>query len=100
METRKRLEKVKKGAVTGVCSHVFKATKEKGMWIVEAFPTNNRGGPRKVEVTTTVFKCIHCGEIKEYPDFWESNFVTPKLPVTAAKRTPKKVPVKRKVGNA
>lgn len=99
MESRKRLKTVKKRAVSG-CAHVFKATPEKGTWLVEAIPTNNRGGPKKVEVTVTVFKCVHCGEKKEYPDFWEINFVMPKLPVATKTRTPKKTPLKRKARNA
>jgi hypothetical protein len=100
MENRKRVKPVKKSVGVTGCSHVFKATPEKGMWVVEAIPTNNRGGPKKVEVTVTVFKCVHCGESKEYPDFWEMNFVMPKLPMVVKARTPKKTTVKRKAGNA
>ncbi|MFA6448690.1 MAG: hypothetical protein WCX65_04410 [bacterium] len=104
MENRSRVKKVKKAVKAEIkttgCSHVFKATPEKGQWIVESFPTNNRGGPKKVEVTVTVFKCMHCGEVKEYPDFWEMNFVMPKPTPIIKQRTPKKAPVKRKAKNA
>ena len=100
MESRKRHKKTEKDALSCGCSHIFKATPEKGVWMVTAYPTNNRGGPRKVEVTTTVFKCANCRETKEYPDFWETNFETPKLPIAAKKRTPKKAPPKLKAENA
>ena len=100
MENRNSIKKIKKGGAAIACAHVFKATPEKGQWVVEAFPTNNRGSSKKVDVTVTVFKCMHCGETKEYPDFWEMNFVMPKLPIAIKKRTPKKTAAKRKAGNA
>jgi len=79
------------------CSHVFKATPKKGVWVVQSNPTNNRGVPKKVEVTVTVFECIHCGEKKEYPDTWEQNYVIPvrkKSVYTRLPKTTKKLKVK------
>ncbi len=59
------------------CSHVFKATPQKAVWTVQSNPTNNRGGPKKVVISVTVFQCMLCGEKKEYPDTWEQNYVIP-----------------------
>ena len=81
------------------CVHKFAATGEKGAWTVEAMPTNNRGGSKNVLVPVTIFKCGLCGETKEYPDFWESNYVVPKRG-EPAKRVPKKIAAKRKAKNA
>ena len=100
MESRKRHNKLNKDVLAPECSHVFKATPEKGTWFVDAYPTNNRGGPRKVEVTTTIFKCAQCCETKEYPDFWETNFETPKRSMSVKKRVPKKTPTTRKAEHA
>ncbi|MEW5945069.1 MAG: hypothetical protein AB1742_02605 [bacterium] len=59
------------------CEHRFIATSAKGTWKVKALPTNNRGSPRTETVSTTVFRCSKCGGVKEYPDFWERNYVVP-----------------------
>ena len=80
------------------CVHKFTSTGEKSTWSVEARPTNNRGGSKWVDVTVTVFKCIKCGEKKEYPDNWEPNYVTPKNVVKMQR--PKKTAAKRKAINA
>jgi hypothetical protein len=83
------------------CTHIFSPTGIKSFWVVTAFPTNNRGGPKKVRVPVTVFECAMCGQEKEYPDFWEHNFELPKIkePV-AAKLRKKKTPRACKVGPA
>ncbi len=67
-----RVSAKRKGAA---CVHSFNATGEKAAWLVESLPTNNRGGSRWVEVPVTVFRCSHCGDTKEYPDFWETNYI-------------------------
>ncbi|HOC91416.1 MAG TPA: hypothetical protein PLK80_13595 [bacterium] len=64
-------------ATAAACVHKFEATKGKAYWVVKAKPINNRGEAKDVEVPVTVFKCSCCGELKEYPDIWESNFTAP-----------------------
>lgn len=59
------------------CLHQFVASSEKGEWRVKVLSTNNRGTPEDEIVDTTVFVCKKCGRKKEYPDFWEKNYVAP-----------------------
>ncbi len=106
MDIKKKKSKAKK--CPRDCSHVFTATDRKSFWVVTAFPTNNRGGPKNVQVPVTIFECGMCGQEKEYPDVWEHNYVLPeKKPETA--RKPRAVVAKkavvrtrgtRKAGNA
>jgi hypothetical protein len=93
MPTRKKAGKTRLTAVAG-CVHKFAATGKKGIWTVDAVSTNNRGSTKRVEVPVTIFKCITCGETKEYPDVWESNYITPSRPAPTI-RTPKKAVPKR-----
>ena len=62
---------------TEKCLHNFRATPKKGKWKVRVFGTNNRGRISIEEVSTTVFRCSKCGDIKEFPDNWEWNYITP-----------------------
>ena len=64
------------------CKHKFVATLKKGEWKVTALSVNNRGGPQIETVGTTVFRCARCGVTREYPDFWESNYVVPEQRTT------------------
>lgn len=80
----------KPGATTAACVHKFEATKGKAYWVVKAKPINNRGEAKDVEVPVTVFKCSCCGELKEYPDVWESNFTAPVIRAKSVKPALKK----------
>lgn len=62
---------------TQKCEHKFLATGKKGKWKVRAFGTNNRGRISIEEVTTTFFRCSKCRLLKEFPDNWEWNYITP-----------------------
>ncbi len=99
LENRKSVKKVKKAVKPEIkkkeCSHVFEATPEKGQWIVESSSMNYRGNPKKIKVTVTVFKCVHCGELKEYPDFWKMDFTMPKWQTIIKQKASKKTKVKR-----
>jgi len=61
----------------GKCNHEFVATSRKGEWTVKVRSTNNRGTPDDETVDTTVFECDKCGKQKEFPDYWEKNYVAP-----------------------
>lgn len=59
------------------CSHKYIATAKKSKWKVRVMKTHNRENFSTQEVTTTVFKCLSCNAIKEFPDIWERNYIAP-----------------------
>ena len=69
----------KKIGMNTKCIHTFVATSEKGRWTVKVQATNGRGSARDETIATTVFKCSDCGEMHEYPDSWEKNYIVSDL---------------------
>lgn len=80
------------------CKHHYQSTGEKGSWAVKVVSLNRRGNPADERVPTTVFRCTQCGHIKEYPDYWERNFLLPTNNILNGITSPadKKKPVGRK----